>query len=198
MRSETFTAIALVSGLLLSAAGPLPAQRPRHAYVEVLGGLAFKSQYGVSNPDGLQLGLRAGRYFATHGAVRLEADFLSFDAERLLAAPCQPGQVCPPSASNGAGPIRIVNLLASLQYHERASRNGFYLLAGLGPQFVADHPDRTAAIRLAAQAGLGILLDGVGFLEVRYQPTVGARAEPRHMVLVSLGLRWPRESRVSN
>jgi hypothetical protein len=196
--SRSAASIALLGSVLHVAPDVLGAQGHRHLYVEASGGLALKGSYGVSDPDGLLLAVRAGRYIAAHAAIRIEADFQAFGAGRvveMLTAPCPPGRVCTMSYGTGAGPIHIVSVLAGIQYHEQADRRGFYLVAGLGPQLLARHPDRAPAIRLAAQAGVGLLLDGTAFLEARYQPTLGAWAEPRHVVLISIGVRWPREGR---
>lgn len=199
MRCRSVASIALLGSALHVAPHVLPAQGTRNSYLEVSGGLALKESYGVSNRDGLLLAIRAARYLGAHTAVRLETDFQSFGAGRdyvALTAPCRPGQVCPMSAGTGAGRIRTFTALASIQYHEHADRRGFYLVAGFGPQLLASHPDHPPAVRLATQAGVGLLLDGTAFLEARYQPTLGAQAEPRHVVLVSIGVRWPREGRV--
>jgi hypothetical protein len=201
MRCRSIASIALLGSVLHVAPDVLAAQGNRNLYVEASGGIALKGSYGVSNPDGFHVAVRAGRYFAAHTAIRIEADFQSFGSGRVyeaLTAPCPPGRVCPMSYGAGDGPIHIVSALASIQYHEQADRRGFYLVAGLGPQLLARHPDRSPAIRLATQAGIGLLLDGVAFLEARYQPTLGAGAEPTHVVLISIGVRWPREGRVPN
>ena len=90
----------------------------------------------------------------------------------------------------------MVSALASLEWYEQADRRGFYLLAGFGPQFVVSHPDRAPALRLAVQAGAGLSLAAAALLEVRYQASVGARAEPEHVVVLSAGLRFTRRSRL--
>ncbi|HVO45583.1 MAG TPA: hypothetical protein VMT29_04540 [Steroidobacteraceae bacterium] len=201
MGCRSSASIALLACVLHVAPDVLAAQAARNSFLELSAGLALKASYGVSNRDGLLLAGRAGRYLAAHTAVRLETDFQSFGAGQdyvALTAPCRPGQVCPRSAGTGAGRIRILSALASIQYHEQADRRGFYLVAGFGPQLLASHPDRSPAVRLATQAGVGLLLDGAAFIEGRYQPTLGAQAEPRHVVLVSIGMRWPPDGRVPN
>ncbi len=199
MRCRSLACIALLGSVLHTAPDVLPAQGARNSYLEVSGGLALKGRYGVSNPDGLHLAIRAGRYLAAYTAVRLETELESFGAGRdyeTLSVPCQPGQACPVFDRTGAGSIRMLDALASIQYHEHGDRRGFYLVAGIGPQWLASHPDRSPAVRLTTQAGVGLLLDGVASLEARYQATLGARADPTHVVLVSIGLRWPRDGRV--
>ncbi len=201
MGCRSSASIALLTCVLHVAPDVLAAQATRHSFFELSGGLALKESYGVSNRDGLLLAVRAGRYLAAHTAVRLETEFQSFGAGRdyvALTAPCPPGQFCPLSVGTGAGRIRIFSALAGIEYHEQADRHGFYLVAGFGPQLLASHPDRSPAVRLATQAGVGLLLDGAAFIEARCQPTLGAQAEPRHVVLVSIGVRWPREGRVPN
>ena len=164
-------------------------------------GIALKPAYGESYPEGPMLSARAGRFLLPHAALRLEAELQSFGAGEppyFFDAPCPLTAPCFRYEVHGAGPIRTLSALASLQYYEQADRRGFYVLAGFGPQFLASHPDRARAIRLAVQAGAGASLATVAVIEARYQASLGARAEPQHVVLISVGLRYARRSRVPN
>ena len=190
------SAAALLAGTLLGFPALLAAQSAGTGYIEVAGGLALKPAYGVSDPSGPMLSVRSGRFLLPRVALRVEAEAQLFDAGRAVAyltVPCpQPG--CLPDAGNdlgrGAGKIGTLSALAGVEVYEQPDRRGFYFVAGLGPQYLASHPDRTPAIRLAAQAGAGLSLDGIVRVEGRYQATLGARAEPRHVFLLSLGLRY--------
>jgi hypothetical protein len=194
-------AAALIAGTLLASPAALAAQAEGTGYLEVAGGLALKAGYGVSNTRGPMLGFRAARFLLRRVALRIEAEAQIFDARAepaIYTPPClSPGcvSITMLDAVVGAGKIGTVSALASVEVYEQADRRGFYLVAGLGPQFLASHPDRSPAIRLAAQVGAGLSLGGTVRVEGRYQATLGALAEPRHVVLLSLGLRYNQRSR---
>ena len=201
MRCRDLAASALIAGTLLARPDALSAQSDAAAYLELAVGMALKPAYGESYPEGPLVSARVGRFLLPHAALRLEVELQSFGAGEppiFLVAPCPLTGPCARYDVVGAGPIRTLNALASLQYYEQADRRGFYVLAGLGPQFLASHPDRARAIRLAVQAGAGASLATVMVIEARYQASLGARAEPQHVVLISVGLRYTRRSRVPN
>ena len=194
-------AAALIAGALFTSPVPLAAQTEGAGYLEVAGGLALKHHYGVSDPSGPMLGVRAGRFLAPRVALRVEAEAQVFEAgppDRYVTPPCvSPGcmPITGPVPSLGAGKIGTVSALAGVEVYEQPDRRGVYFVAGLGPQYLAWHPDRRSAVRLAAQAGAGLSLGSTVRLEARYQTTLGALAEPRRVVVISLGLRYNQRSR---
>jgi hypothetical protein len=187
---------ALIAGALLASPAALAAQASGTGYLEVAGGLALKHHYGVSDPSGPVFSVRAGRFLHPRVALRVEAEAQVFDADtgpEWVTPPCySPGCMSPMEATRtvGRGKIGTLSALAGIEVYEQADLRGFYLVVGLGPQYLAWHPDRPSAVRLAAQAGAGLALGEAVRLEARYQTTLGARAEPRHVVLISLGLRY--------
>ncbi|MCX6072399.1 MAG: hypothetical protein NTU91_16345 [Chloroflexi bacterium] len=192
---------ALIASTLLAWPDALSAQGDAAAYLELAVGMALKPAYGESYPDGPMVSARVGRFLLPHAALRLEAELQSFGAGEPLVdnwSPCRSPGCSSQLQGLGAGPIRTVSALASFQYYQQADRRGFYVLAGFGPQYLASHPDRARAIRLAVQAGAGASLATVMVIEARYQASLGARAEPQHVVLISVGLRYTPRSRVPN
>ena len=201
VRCRDLATSALIAGTLLARPDALSAQSDAAAYLELAVGMALKPAYGESYPEGPMVSARVGRFLLPHAAMRLEVELQSFGAGEppvFLDAPCPLTGPCGRYEVQGAGPIRMLNALASFQYYEQADRRGFYVLAGFGPQLLASHPDRARAIRLAVQAGAGASLATVAVIEARYQASLGARAEPQHVVLISMGLRYTRRSLVPN
>lgn len=197
--AATAAAALAIGALIASLAFPraLPAQARSGSALRFALGIAAAPTEGLYDWVGAMLGFGLDRPLLGRLSARLDAEFQFLGAGRsavyYLSAPC-PVLGCPPYTGPRAGTTVSASALASVQLFEEADQRGFYLVAGLGPQFLLAHPDRSLGVRLAGQAGLGVALGSVVLLEIRYQGTLGARAEPRHVVLFTLGLRHIRPS----
>jgi hypothetical protein len=209
MRALRFTHCALTAGLALAASRALPAQEHSTTFLGLSAGVATKSDYGLSEPQGPAVALTFGRAVSRHLALRLDAEFERFGVkakEAILFPPCNPQVVCTQLIADvGAGAISTVALLASAEWYERPDHRWLYLLGGLGPQMLASHPDRPRSVRLAVQGGAGFAIPlgaAVLLIEARYQRALGGGAQPPRVVPVSVGLRvgvghGPRAARPS-
>jgi len=194
-RRAAAAAAVLVAGALLALPRALPAQAEGGSAMRFTLGFALRPGDDVHDSIGVMLGFGLERHLRGRLAARLDAEVQYFGAGRTplvyVNPPCSsPG--CVGFGSYGGqriGATVSASALANLVLYEQPDRRGFYVVAGLGPQFLLAHSDRSLGVRLAAQAGLGVSLGSVVVIEARYQATVGALAEPRHVVLFTFGLR---------
>lgn len=185
--------IALLAGAPFALTTPLAAQAREPAFLGLSLGVGIKPPYGQSDTRGPMVRVEWGRFVLPRAAVRLDAELQLYEAPRQrqwVDAPCPPTGTCDvrPVTIQGAGAIRLASALVSAEWYEQRDRRGFYLVAGAGTQLLLAHPDRALAARVATQLGAGISLGTVLF-EARYQATLGARAAPRHVVALGLGVR---------
>jgi hypothetical protein len=102
--------------------------------------------------------------------------------------------LCPVGITNA--PVGVAALTVNGVMTLNALNRGgqMYLIAGIGPYFIYQHPDARGAMRLGALAGAGWVIPGRGrsrlFIEARYQQLVGSPAQLSWMAPVTVGVRF--------
>lgn len=189
-RAERVIAGALFALLALPRA--LPAQAEGGSAMRFAVGFAARPADDLHPAVGVMLGSGVERPLRGRLSARLDAEVHFFGAGRepvqSLSAPC-PNVGCPVPTIVRTSATISASAVANLVLYEQPDRRGFYLVAGLGPQFLLAHPDRPLGVRVAAQAGVGVALGSIVVIEARYQGTLGARAQPRQVALFTFGLR---------
>ena len=184
-------ALALLGALAYAVPGPLPAQAGAATFGTVAAGIATKPS-GISRTCGATFHLDIGRSISGHAAFRVDADLHRFQVrpDQFLTPPCLPpctGQAPPPS-----GIIGTLSAMASVQWYERADRQGLFAVIGLGPQWLVSHPTQGPSACLAAQVGAGLSLRlgrAALLVEARYQRATNTAGELRAFLPVTAGVR---------
>ncbi len=181
--------------LMAGAAGALPAQQARSGRMTLAVGLIGAPPYGVTRTVGGTFGAGVRQAASSHITLRFDVEYqwLGARADYVYVAPCLAISVCPMwEQPTPGGRIQAGNLLVGVEWREPPPRGGAYLIAGLGPQFLFEHPAAQGTIQIVAQLGGGIAVP-IGSaaleLEARYERRLGAGVLPTNVVPVTLGLR---------
>ncbi len=183
--------------LMAGAAGALPAQQARSGRITLAVGLIGAPPYGVTRTVGGTIGAGVRQAASSHITLRFDVEYQwlgARDGWQLVGPPCNVSlQPCPMwEQPTPGGRVEAGNLLVGVEWRELPARGGAYLLAGLGPQYLFEHPQERGTVQIVAQVGAGIAVP-IGSaaleLEARYERRLGAGILPTNVVPVTLGLR---------
>jgi hypothetical protein len=172
----------------LTGAVALPAQPPNMTFVGVSIGVAARPVYYRSQPFGIEGSFTAGQAVSRRVALRLDVEAQRFGVRDTICFNTPEGGCGPPPNS----PVVTVAVLASAEWYPRSDHRSFYLLGGLGRQWLVSNPDGPRAVHLVAQLGLGFALGPKRLsMEVRYQRVAGASGNATQAVPITVAIRWP-------